>query len=266
MERCAMFIDAGYLLAEAGDLLFDTLNRTGKKSRTSCNCNYKELLPRLEKLASEDCRLPLLRIYWYDAAPDGFPTSEHKRIARLPNVKVRLGRIIGGNQKGVDALIYRDLMTLAREHAIVTGYLLSGDEDLREGVIVAQDMGVRIILLGVASRRRSNQSDFLIQEADEHIIVKKEILEPCFSESNAEPRTRPNEEVNRAREIGREFANKWLKDATPEQIAQLRTQHSRHIPSDIDGELLRRAERTFGSLQDRDICKRNLREGFWSVI
>ena len=33
MERCAMFIDAGYLLAEAGDLLFDTLNRTGKKSR-----------------------------------------------------------------------------------------------------------------------------------------------------------------------------------------------------------------------------------------
>ena len=32
MERCAMFIDAGYLLAEAGDFLFDTLNRTGKKA------------------------------------------------------------------------------------------------------------------------------------------------------------------------------------------------------------------------------------------
>ena len=32
-------------------------------------------------------------------------------------------------------------MTLAREHAIVTGYLFSGDEDLREGVIVAQEMG-----------------------------------------------------------------------------------------------------------------------------
>ena len=263
MERCAIFIDAGYLLAEAGDLLFDTLSRTGKKSRPSCN--YEELLSRLEKLAGEDCRFPLLRIYWYDAAPDGFPTSEHKRIARLPNVKVRLGRIIGGNQKGVDALIYRDLMTLARERAIVTGYLLSGDEDLREGVIVAQDMGVRIILLGVSSRRSSNQSDFLIQESDEHIIVKKEILEPCFSESNAEPRADTNEEINRAREVGQEFANRRYADASHEQISQLRSQYPR-IPSEIDAELLAKAEQIFGPLQNREILKRNLREGFWTVI
>ena len=263
MERCAIFIDAGYLLAEAGDFLFNTLNRTGKKSRPSCN--YEKLLPKLEKLAGEDCRLPVLRIYWYDAAYDGLPTSDHKRIARLPNMKVRLGRIIGGNQKGVDALIYRDLMTLAREHAIVTGYLLSGDEDLREGVIFAQDMGVRIILLGVPSRRNPNQSDFLIQEADEHIIVKKEILEPCFSESNAETRTDTNEGINRAREVGQEFANRWYADASPEQISQLRNQHPR-IPSEIDAELLRRAEQTFGTLQDREILKRNLREGFWAVI
>ncbi len=264
MERCAIFIDAGYLLAEAGDLLFDTLNRTGKKSRPSCN--YEELLPILEKLAGEDCGLPLLRIYWYDAAPDGFPTFEHKHIARLPNVKVRLGRIIGGNQKGVDALIYRDLMTLAREHAIVTGYLLSGDEDLREGVIAAQDMGVRITLLGVPSRRSSNQSDFLIQEADERIIIEQEILKPCFSESKAEPRTDTNEEMNRAREIGQEFANRWLEDATPEQINELQTQETGHIPSDIDTELLRSTERTLGPLQDRDSLKRNLRRGFWDVV
>lgn len=263
MERYAIFVDAGYLLAEAGDLLFDTLNRTGQKRRPSCN--YEELFPRLEKLAGENCRLPLLRIYWYDAAHDGFPTFEHKHIARLPNVKVRLGRIIGGNQKGVDALIYRDLMTLAREHAIVTGYLLSGDEDLREGVIFAQDMGVRIILLGVPSKRSSNQSDFLIQEADEHIIIEQEILKPCFSESKAEPRTDTNEEMNRAREIGQEFANRWYADASPQQISQLRNQHPR-IPSEIDAELLRRAEQTFGTLQDREILKRNLREGFWAVI
>ena len=263
MERCAIFVDAGYLLAEAGDFLFDTLNRTGKKSRPSCN--YEELFPRLETLAGEDCQLPLLRIYWYDAARDGLPTFEHKRIARLRNVKVRLGQIIGGNQKGVDALVYRDLMTLAREHAIVTGYLLSGDEDLREGVIVAQDMGVRIILLGVPSRRSSNQSDFLIQEADEHIIVKKEILETCFSESSAEPRADTNEEMNRAREVGQEFANKWLEDATPEQIGELQNQHPR-IPSEIDAELLATAEQTFGPLQDRDMLKRNLRRGFWDVV
>ena len=263
MERYAIFVDAGYLLAEAGDLLFDTLNRTEQKRRPSCN--YEELFPRLEKLAGEDCRLPLLRIYWYDAAHDGLPTSNHKRIARLRNVKVRLGRIIGGNQKGVDALIYRDLMTLAREHAIVTGYLLSGDEDLREGVIAAQDMGVRISLLGVPSRRKPNQSDFLIQEADEHIIIEQDILKPCFSESNAKPRTDTNEAPKKAREIGQEFASKWLEEATPEQISQLRNQHPR-IPSEVDAELLRRAERTVGTLQDREILKRNLREGFWTVI
>ena len=156
-------------------------------------------------------------------------------------------------------------MTLAREHAIVTGYLFSGDEDLREGVIVAQEMGVRIILLGVPSRRRSNQSDFLIQEADEHIIVKKEILETCFSESNAEPRTDTNEEINRAREVGQEFANRQYADASTEQISQLRSQHPR-IPSEVDAELLAKAEQTFGPLQDREILKRNLREGFWTVI
>ena len=49
MERYAIFVDAGYLLAEAGDLLFDTLNRTEQKRRPSCN--YEELFPRLEKLA-----------------------------------------------------------------------------------------------------------------------------------------------------------------------------------------------------------------------
>lgn len=46
----------------------------------------------------------------------------------LPYVKVRLGRLIRGEQKGVDALIYRDLMTLARERAITCAYLLSGEQ------------------------------------------------------------------------------------------------------------------------------------------
>ena len=119
--------------------------------------------------------------------------------------------------------------------------------------------------MGVPSRRSSNQSDFLIQEADEHIIIKKEILENCFSESSAEPRTDTNEGINRAREIGQEFANRWLEDVTPDQISQLRNQQPR-IPSEIDVELLRRAEQIFGTLQDREILKRNLREGFWAVI
>ena len=68
----------------------------------------------------------------------------------MPNVKLRLGRINAKNQqKGVDALIYRDLTTLARERAICDAFLLAGDEDLREGVKAAQDMGVRVTLIGI---------------------------------------------------------------------------------------------------------------------
>jgi hypothetical protein len=75
----------------------------------------------------------MLRVYWYDGAPDAIPLSDHLAIAKLTNVKLRLGRLTRGEQKGVDWLIIRDLMTLARERAIATALLVSGDEDLREG-------------------------------------------------------------------------------------------------------------------------------------
>ena len=266
MDRCAVFVDAGYLLAEAGDLFF------GTKSRSELNCAYPKLLSELERLACDHSQLPILRIYWYDGAYNGIPDDEQESIARLPNVKVHLGRIVGGEQKGVDALIYRDLMTLARERALATGYLLSGDEDLREGVIAAQDMGVRIILLGVPSNRIGNQSDFLIQEADEHIILEKNILDSCFSKA---PNLRPKEPVSRskdpkkisqAKKFGREFAEAWVKSATDEQIHELHIQfqsHHRQIPSKIDRELIQRAEQTLGSLRSEDTIRNSLREGFW---
>ena len=268
MDRCAIFVDAGYLLAEAGDLLFDTLACTGKKSRPSCD--YEKLLARLEILACEHCCLPILRTYWYDGAFDGLPTSEHQYIARLPNVKVRLGRIMGGEQKGVDALIYRDLMTLARERALATGYLLSGDEDLREGVIAAQDMGVRMVLLGIPSKRSSNQSNFLIQEADDHIIVEKEILESYFSPPNhIDNRPATPQQINQAEEIGRKFAAEWSKYATSEQMSELnshRQSRPRHIPKEVDSKLLKEAERTFGPLEGKQALKHRLRDGFWKGI
>ena len=92
---------------------------------------------------------PVLRSYWYDGACDAIPTLAQLSVAELANVKLRLGRLSGGKQKGVDALIYRDLMTLARERAIATAFLLAGDEDLREGVVAAGDMGVRVVVLGI---------------------------------------------------------------------------------------------------------------------
>jgi uncharacterized LabA/DUF88 family protein len=76
----------------------------------------------------------------------------------------------------VDALIYRDLMTLARERAICHAYLVAGDEDLREGVVAAQDMGVRVVVMGIPATKGKNQSEAPIREADEHLLLDREML------------------------------------------------------------------------------------------
>ena len=111
-----------------------------------------------------------------------------RRFAALPNVKLRLGRInVQGQQKGVDALIYRDLMTLSHERAIADAFLLSGDEDLREGVRTAQDQGVRVTVIGIATREEScNQSRELMYEADEVVTLTRDDIGPFFT-----PVTRP---------------------------------------------------------------------------
>ena len=90
-------------------------------------------------------------------------------------MKLRLGRLNTNNQqKGVDALIYRDLMTLASERAVTDAFLISGDEDLREGVKAAQDRGVRVVLVGIETTSGFNQSrQGFVSEADELITLTK---------------------------------------------------------------------------------------------
>lgn len=139
MERSAIFVNAGYLLAAGGSLICGTSSRAGFR------CDYAGLTTKLADWAEQHSRgrFRCLRTYWYDGAPDGVARGDHELIGGLPYVKVRLGRLLHGEQKGVDALIYRDLMTLARERAINCAYLLSGDEDLREGVVAAAGMPPR---------------------------------------------------------------------------------------------------------------------------
>ena len=87
-------------------------------------------------------------------------------MAYAEDVKLRLGVVTpAGQQKGVDSLIVTDLMELARNHAITDAVLLSGDEDLRIGVQIAQSFGVRVHLIGIKPSRGS-QSLSLLQEAD----------------------------------------------------------------------------------------------------
>ncbi|WP_428697289.1 NYN domain-containing protein [Stappia sp.] len=163
MDRCAVFVDAGYLFAQGSAAITGS-----KKSRDQLLLNASVAVDALIAFAcrkATDCRI--LRIYWYDGAIGGVrPTSDQALVANFDNVKLRLGFVNShGQQKGVDSLIVTDLIELARLKSITDAVLLSGDEDVRVGVQIAQNYGVRVHLLGIAPSRGS-QSQQLMQEAD----------------------------------------------------------------------------------------------------
>lgn len=260
MDRSATFVDAGYVLAEGGRLCCGTTSRSG------FTCDVAGLTPALSKWTSEhsDGMAPL-RTYWCDGAVNGVPTAEHERIGSLPYVKVRLGRVHQGQQKGVDALIYKDLMTLSRERAITRAYLVSGDEDLREGVVAAQDMGVQVVLVGVPTRQRTNQSAALMREADEHVVLGRPFWEPHFGGPVNAPEPQPGASVADAESLGARFASNWAGKADVVAIDVLLRDRPK-IPRNIDYELITSAEATLGSLREREDLKRALRSAFWAGL
>lgn len=161
MGRSAIFVDAGYLFAQGSVLLTGT-----RQGREMMSLDIPKAVAELKAVAQTRCDLPLLRIYWYDAMRLGRPTPEQVSLADADDIKVRLGQInAAGEQKGVDALIITDLAELARNQAITDAVLVSGDEDVRVGVVLAQQFGVRVHLIGIQPSR-SNQSRSLMQEAD----------------------------------------------------------------------------------------------------
>ena len=144
MDRSGLFVDAAYVLAQAGRLL------VGTSRRHQMQCDFAGIYRALHTVARRVTEQPLLRTYWYDAAPQAQPTPEQRVIAAIPRVKLRLGRLTDMGQKGVDSKITRDLMVLARERAIDTAVLVTGDDDLREAVLDIQDLGLQVMLVGVA--------------------------------------------------------------------------------------------------------------------
>jgi uncharacterized LabA/DUF88 family protein len=163
MHRVAVFVDAGYLFAQGSVALTGS-----KKTRADLILDAPAVIAELKTIAMATAPgASLLRIYWYDGAIGGTRlTGDQALLANLNDVKVRLGFVNSvGQQKGVDSLIVTDLIELARQKAIFDALLLSGDEDVRVGVQIAQNYGVRVHLLGIVPSRGS-QSNQLLQEAD----------------------------------------------------------------------------------------------------
>ncbi|MFC4058539.1 NYN domain-containing protein [Planomonospora corallina] len=181
MDRCALFVDAGYLLADGA------MAAHGTRHREAVSWDYAGLLRLLTGLSRERTGLPLLRCYWYEATVEGRHSAEHDALGDLPGLKLRLSRIRPGRREGVDAQVHRDLLTLARNSAICDAVVVSGDEDLAQVVCDAQDLGIRVTLVHIAADGGWGVSRALRQECDDLIEIGASHLRPYVSLASSGP-------------------------------------------------------------------------------
>jgi uncharacterized LabA/DUF88 family protein len=172
VDRCIVLVDAGYLLGAAASLL------AGEPSRSRITVDHTALIQGLRERAESDTQRPLLRIYWFDGAPDRVPQPEHRRLRVMPRVTVRLGALTRSDgrwaQKGVDAAMHAELTELARNRACSDVVLVTGDGDLLPGMMAAKEHGVAVHLWAVqAADGDYNQSEDLVAEADERRVLDR---------------------------------------------------------------------------------------------
>ena len=188
MDRCALFVDAGYVLADGAMAVHGTRNRD------SVSWDYSGLLKFLSGLSLDRSGLPMLRCYWYEATVEGRRTSEHDALADLPGLKLRLGRMRPGRRDGVETEMHRDLNTLARNGAISDAILISGEEDLAEVVAEVQALGIRVILVHITVDGNWTISRPLRQECDDILEIGGAHLRPFVDLiPGAEPAHRADE-------------------------------------------------------------------------
>jgi uncharacterized LabA/DUF88 family protein len=175
VDRCALFVDAGYLLADGA------MAACGTRGRESVSWDYAGLLQFLSTVAAERCGSALLRCYWYEVAVEGRRTPDHEALADLPGLKLRLGRMRPGRREGVDTEINRDLSTLARNQAISDAVIVSAEEDLVPVIADVQDLGVRVTLAHITVDGNWTISRLLRQECDALIEISGAQLGPYVS-------------------------------------------------------------------------------------
>jgi uncharacterized LabA/DUF88 family protein len=266
VDRFGIFVDAGYLYAASGNLCF------GVTKRSRLALDFRSINDALIERTSSDCGMQHLRTYWYDGARDAQPTPQHLEIAHLPGVKLRLGRLTEGGQKGVDSRIVRDLLVLSQQGAISTAFLIGGDEDLREGVSEAQERGVKVVLVGVEPLNERNLSPTLAMEADNVSVLDRAFIEPHFElrEEIAVPEPgipadEHREDIPQASEVGHGFGVGWARTAPSADLESVVSDRPR-VPLELDRALLSYARQRLGSSHIEDDDRKALRSGFWRAI
>ena len=247
--QIALFVDAGYLYAQGSRLLVGQ-----KQERTAINLTVDGVLGKLAEKAKEVApSARLLRIYWYDGLPrHGRLTNDHIAVAQAQDSKLRLGTINSeGAQKGVDSLIVTDLIDLARNHAISDALILSGDEDIRIGVQIAQTFGVRLHLLGIKPARGSQSPD-LMQEADTRHEWPEEIVREFMAVPNVQPVSEREPGVSEDASFeaailaaSKEFIGPYDESRLKEFVRKL-NENQNQIPPEIDRPMLAKLRNRLG--------------------
>src|ERR1700761_4412290 len=172
VDRCALFVDASYVLADGAMAVHGT--RRGE----SVSWDYEGLRRLLSSLGRERTGLPVLRCYWYEATVDGRRTAEQDAVADIPGIKLRVAKIRPGRREGVETEIHRDLTTLARNSAISEALVVSAEEDLAQVIADVQDLGMRGTLVHIAVDGNWTISRALRQESDDIIEISGDHLRP----------------------------------------------------------------------------------------
>lgn len=171
--------------------------------RSRISVDHSALIQGLRERAEADTGRDLLRIYWFDGAPDRVPQPEHRRLRVMPRVTVRLGALTRSEgrwaQKGVDAAMHAELTELARNRACSDIVLVTGDGDLLPGLMSAKEHGVAVHLWAVqAADGDYNQSEDLVAEADERRVLDRAWITGAVRAKEAagvcapQPATRPD--------------------------------------------------------------------------
>jgi hypothetical protein len=279
VDRYAIFVDAGYFFAAGAQAAFKQhASRRQVSLKSSPAAMIADLCSQTRRVVDN---LPLLRSYWYDATPGPRLSMEQSALAMLPGVKLRIGVLNSvGRQKGVDSLIVTDIIDLARNRAIADAVLMTGDEDLRVAVQVAQSFGVRVHLLGAGDISR-NVSEFLQMEADSVTVLEdrwfSSHLELNYSQA---PSYNPTGSVTGVTPDGDSpeddifqnavdmSINEILNDVYPDQLAQL-GQHfafQSFVPPEYDRRLVAIVSSNLNGRKLSNEEIRNLRSQFVCAV
>ena len=172
MDRCALFVDAGYALADGAMAVH------GTRRRDSVSWDHAGLLKLLAGLARDRTGLPVLRCYWYETAAEGRRTAEHDALAEMPGLKLRLVNALPGRREGIESQLRRDLVTLAKSGAISDAFIASANEHIAEIVAEVQDLGLRVVVLHIASDSGWTIPLPLRQECDDIVEISGVHLRP----------------------------------------------------------------------------------------